>query len=69
MTVREKYKDCKVTPSTTSFAIMSDGQLYMIDDAGGSVRQRMSSGAGSDFRTVTVMGTMNGDRLAITSIQ
>lgn len=68
-TVREKYKDCKVTPATTSFAIMSNGQLYMIDDSSGSLRQRMSSNASSDWHTLTVMGNMTGDRITVSSIQ
>jgi hypothetical protein len=72
--VREKYKDCKVTPSTSSFAIMANGQLYMIDDTAGAVRQRMSSNtassaAGSDFQTISVMGTPQGDRISVTSVQ
>jgi hypothetical protein len=71
--VREKYKDCNVTPSTASFAIMANGQLYMIDDTAGAVRQRMSantaSSSGTDFQTITVMGTPQGDRISVTSVQ
>jgi len=69
MAAREKYKDCQVTPTTSSFAIMSNGQVYMIDDAAGSLRQRMSTNAGKDWHTVTIMGNMNGDRISVSSIQ
>jgi hypothetical protein len=71
-TVREKYRECMVTPSTSSFALMSNGQLYLIDDSSGALRQRTSSntaGAANDFRTITVMGTPKGGRLSITSVQ
>jgi hypothetical protein len=72
--VREKYKDCKVTPSTSSFAMMSNGQLYMVDDTAGALRQRMSANTStaatsSDFQTVTLMGTPQGDRISVTSVQ
>src|SRR5688572_14104239 len=41
-TVREKYRDCMVKPTTTSFAIHSDGRLIILDGAGNqTVRQQM----------------------------
>jgi hypothetical protein len=70
--VRNTYRDCKVTSATSSFALMSKGQLYMIDDTSGSLRQKMSSnpgGSSNDFHTVTVMGTPQGERLSVTSVQ
>jgi hypothetical protein len=79
-TVREKYSQCVVTPSTTSFAIHTDGQLYVLDQASNDmVRQQMSNeafrasmsdgGSGPKFMTVTVVGTPSGDRLSITSVR
>lgn len=70
--VREKYRDCRVTSNTSSFALMSNGQLYMIDDTSGQLRQRMASntaGGSSDWQSVTVMGNMQGDRISVSSIQ
>ena len=43
-----KYKDCKVTADTSSFALMSNGRLYMIDDRNGTLRQQASSSTGGD---------------------
>ena len=68
--VREKYKDCLVTPTTTSFALMSNGQLYMVDDTAGALRQRMSSSTGaSAWHTVTITGKMNGDRISAIAVK
>jgi hypothetical protein len=70
-TAREKYRDCKVTGLTSSFALLSNGTLYMIDDTSGALRQRMASdtGTATDWRTVTVMGSGNGDRITVSSVQ
>ena len=70
-TAREKYRDCRVTGMTSSFALLSNGTLYMIDDTSGAVRQRMASDTGTaiDWRTVTLMGTANGDRITVNSVQ
>jgi hypothetical protein len=68
-TVRDKYKDCKVTSSTSSFALMSNGQLYMIDDPDGTLRQQASSNTGSDWHSVTVMGNMQGDHISVSSVK
>ena len=79
-TVRDKYKDCMATATTSAFAIYSNGNLYVLDSTGNDmVRQQM---AGEAFRaamtdaagtpkwmTVTVQGTPNGESLAITSIR
>jgi len=68
--VREKYKTCLVTPTTTSFALMSGGKLYMLDDANGALRQRMSSSTGaSAWHTVTINGKMTNDRISATSVK
>ena len=71
--VRDKYRECMVKPTTSSFALMSNGKLYMLDDTSGALRQRMSSnttaGAASEFHSVTVMGTPQGDRIGVTSVQ
>jgi peptidoglycan DL-endopeptidase CwlO len=69
-TVREKYKDCKVTPTTSSFALMSEGKLYMIDDSTGSIRERMNSaGTAREWQSLTITGTMSGDRINASSVQ
>jgi len=68
-TVREKYKDCKVTADTSSFALMSNGRLYMIDDRNGTLRQQASSNTGGDWRPVTLMGNMQGDHIAVSSVK
>jgi hypothetical protein len=70
-TVPEKYKDCRVTPTTMSFALMSSGRLYMIDDTNGVLRQRMSAPgvAGSDWQTVSITGDLRGDRISTSSVQ
>jgi len=68
-TVREKYKDCKVSPTTTWFAIMSNGQLYMLDGASDALKQRTSSNTPSDWHSVTVVGNMTGDRITVTSVR
>ena len=68
-TVREKYKDCKVSPTTTSFAIISNGQLYMLDGASDALKQRTSSNTPSDWHSVTVVGNMTGDRITVTSVR
>ena len=68
--VREKYKGCLVTPATTSFALMSGGKLYMLDDTNGALRQRMSSSTGaSAWHTVTINGKMSGDRISAISVK
>jgi hypothetical protein len=70
-TAREKYRDCKVTGITSSFALLSNGTLYMIDDTSGAVRQRMASDTGTaiEWRTVTVTGSANGDRITVNSVR
>jgi len=79
-TVRERYRDCMARSTTTAFAIHSNGQLYVLDQASNDlVRQQMS---GEAFRasmsdrsgdpkwlTVTVNGTASGDRLTVTSVR
>ena len=68
-TVREKYKDCKVSSTTTSFAIMSNGQLYMLDGGSDALKQRTSTNTPSDWHTVTVVGNVTGDRITVTSVR
>lgn len=68
-TAREKYKDCKVSPTTTSFAIMSDGQLFLLDGAGDALKQRTSSNTATEWHTVNVTGNVTGDRITVTSVQ
>jgi hypothetical protein len=79
-TVREKYRDCMVKPTTTSFAIHSDGRLIVLDEPGNEVvRQQMTSeqfrsritdaGGNSKWTSVTLNGSMKGERLNVTSVQ
>jgi hypothetical protein len=79
-TVREKYRDCMVKPTTTSFAIHSDGRLIMLDDAANRLmgqqlasdqfRSRMTDAAGNaKWMSVTVDGSMQGDRMSVTSVK
>ena len=89
-TVREKYRDCMVKPTTTSFAIHSDGRVILLDEASNqTLRQKVAAGefkpsgtggtaatpgstagsAGSnDWMSVTVNGSMQGDRLSVSSV-
>ena len=68
-TVREKYKDCKVTSNTSTFALMSNGQLYMVDDPSGTLRQQSNSNTGGDWHSVTLMGNMQGNHISVASVQ
>jgi hypothetical protein len=79
-TVREKYGACQVKPTTTSFAIYSQGTVYMLDASGNqAISQQMTSGtlaggsdqnAGSRFMMVSVNGTPQGDRLTgVTTVE
>jgi hypothetical protein len=76
-TAREKYKDCKVTSTTSSFALMSNGRIYMIDDTNGALRQKVSAPATAevsdapsrDWHSVSVTGNIEGDRIRVSSVQ
>ena len=79
--VREKYGECLVTPSTTSFAMHAGGQLYVMDRASNAMiqeqmrneafRASMSNARGdSRWSTVTVQGTPTSDNtLTIRSVR
>ncbi|HET8546642.1 MAG TPA: hypothetical protein VFL57_01485 [Bryobacteraceae bacterium] len=77
--VREKYRDCQVKPTTTSFAVYSRGTIYLLDSAANQMaRDQFASSAaasadpstGSGFMMVTVKGSAEADRLTgVTSIQ
>jgi hypothetical protein len=76
----DRYEKCKATPSTTEFAIHTDGQLFVLDQDGNDVvRQQMrndsfrsslsdESGA-ARWLTVMVEGRRNGDRLTLSSLR
>ena len=70
-TVREKYKDCKVTANTTRFAIYSNGKITMLDDASNTmVRDKLAGNtrvAGSEWMSVTMGGSIEGDRLKVST--
>jgi hypothetical protein len=80
-TVREKYRGCMVTPSTTSFAIHADGTLYVLDRASNQmVQEQMRNEAfrasmtnqrdASQWMTVTVQGTPTSENvLTIRSVR
>lgn len=79
-TVGEKYKACIAKPTTTAFAIHSDGKLYVLDaDSNKMVQEQMrneafqasmsdKSGA-PQWLSVTVVGTASDDTLSITSVR
>jgi hypothetical protein len=78
-TVREKYKDCMVKPSSTKFAIHSAGKLIVIDEASNQVVKQALSGdqfqgdltdasGKPQWMSVTLSGPMQGDRLKVTSV-
>jgi len=77
--VPDSYRDCHVKPSTTSFAIYSDGQLYMFDRISNQMMQDRMQNARSTaadstnsnkWSTITVVGTATSDRvLTIRSIR
>jgi len=78
-TVREKYKDCMVKPSSTKFAIHSAGKLIMLDDSSNQVVKQALTGdqfqgeltdasGKPQWMSVTLSGSMQGDRLKVTSV-
>lgn len=81
MTVRNKYRECMVKPSTTSFAMHAGGQLYVLDRASNDmVQEQMRNEAfrasmanqqdQSQWMTVTVKGTPTSDNtLTIRSVR
>jgi hypothetical protein len=70
-TVREKYKDCKVTASTTKFAVYSNGSLTMLDDSSNTmVKDKLVSNprvGNSEWMSVTMQGSMEGNQLKVSS--
>jgi hypothetical protein len=78
--VREKYRACMVKPTSTSFALHSDGRLVVLDEAGNQlVRQQLAleefrsamtdAGGNAKWMSVTVDGSMQGDRMSVTSVK
>jgi hypothetical protein len=80
-TVREKYRNCMATPTTSAFAIHSNGQVMVLDDASNAVvreqlasnpdlKSGMADASGSPkFMSVTVNGSTTGNQLTVVSIQ
>jgi hypothetical protein len=79
-TVREKYRDCMVKPTSTSFAIHSDGRLVVFDEASNQlIRQQLASeefrsamtdaGGNAKWMSVKVDGSMQGNRMSVTSVK
>jgi len=79
-TVRQKYAQCAVGPTTTAFALHSDGRVVVLDDASNQmIRDRMASGAFSSnavnasgnlkWMSVTVTGSDSGDRFNVSSVE
>lgn len=78
-TIREKYAECMVKPTTTAFAVHANGQLMVLDDTSNTrVREQMGSGplrgalmdesGTAKWATVTIDGSMSGDKLSVNSI-
>ena len=78
----DKYENCKATSTTDSFAIHTDGKLFLLDEGGNEVvRQQVRNEAfranmvnpdgAPRWLTVTVEGRVNGegDRLTIVSLR
>ena len=73
----DAYRECMVKPTTTEFAIHSNGRVYVVDATGNSIirdhmrGQSAAAGTSGDtgWTTVTVMGSAKGDTLLVTSIR
>jgi hypothetical protein len=63
--VPETYRDCKVKTSSTSFALYSDGRVYMLDRISNQMMQEHMAKAparrGSAWQTVTLVGSATSD--------
>jgi hypothetical protein len=67
--VPDKYRDCRVKSSTTSFAIYANGRIYMLDRVSNQMMQEHMLKAGpaarhtksSEWITRTVVGTATSD--------
>lgn len=68
-TEQETYRQCRVTGDTNSFALMSNGRLYKLDDAKNMMSKRVESRSSGDWSTVVVSGTVSGDRIRVTAVQ
>lgn len=80
-TVREKYRDCMVKSSTTRFALHTEGELYMLDEASNNMimeqmrneafRASMTDSSGDPkWISVTVTGKpAGGDMLSLSSVR
>lgn len=76
-----RYQMCQVTPSTTSYALFSNGKVVMLDDAGNKyIKEQMlsndalkngiiSATGTPQWMTVTVVGPAVGDQMSVTSIE
>lgn len=67
----ERYADCGVGATTSSYAILSsDGRVYRLDDKAHSRIRKMGGREGFSGRTdVQAVGTLQGDRLTVKSVQ
>jgi hypothetical protein len=76
-----RYQACQVTPTTTSFALFSNGKVIVLDDAGNqyvkqqfvsndSLKTGITTSTGTpQWMAVTVTGPMVGDQISVTTIQ
>ncbi|MBI1896574.1 MAG: hypothetical protein HYZ57_20845 [Acidobacteria bacterium] len=70
--VREKYAACKVTPTSSQFAMHANGKLYFFDDASQQmIRSHVSSQnlASGDWFSLGISGTQEGDHFHVSSIE
>jgi len=76
----DPYETCKATPASTSFALHTDGKLYLLDEAGNDIvlqqmrnesfRASLADDNGvARWLTVMVEGRVSGDRLTISSLR
>lgn len=75
----EKYKDCMIKPASSAFAIHSNGKLIILDEASNQmVREQLSgdqfknslsdANGNPKWTSVTLSGSIQGDRLKVTSV-
>lgn len=67
--VSEVYKECKLKPATSSYALLSDGKVYLLDDTMGSLRQKMTGNTSTGWITMSVIGSLEGDKIKVSSVQ
>lgn len=67
--VPTEYNDCKVTSSTTSFGLYSNGRVYMLDDPESAVRNKVHIKPATGWHHVSMTGSMQGGRIQVNSVK